>query len=270
MSAASASSRTTKMIWLSPPVSLRVRWAMYTPETAVLGTVHERGDGPVAAVDQAGGREALAGGLRARAGRRQVLRHHARPVAAVVAEPQDVDVEVRGGRGDLERDRLALVDAHRRREALDRLVAVPVDLPLAARHARLRVLARDGVDDRRRAWRRQRCGGREAEGDERGGQRRGAQEEAARGRCESRQSRVHTTDQRGDRGENSREGMQVRFPTRSDFREVRKSWLAARVGGGQAVTPRRPCGSRSIHPSAGGGSWPRLRSARSSASSPRR
>ena len=42
MSAASASSRTTKMIWLSPPVSLRVRWAMYTPETAVLGTVHER------------------------------------------------------------------------------------------------------------------------------------------------------------------------------------------------------------------------------------
>jgi len=35
------SSRTTNTIWLSPPVSLRTRWAMYTPETAVLGTVHD-------------------------------------------------------------------------------------------------------------------------------------------------------------------------------------------------------------------------------------
>ena len=35
------SSRTTNTIWLSPPVSLRTRCAMYTPETAVLGTVHD-------------------------------------------------------------------------------------------------------------------------------------------------------------------------------------------------------------------------------------
>ncbi len=36
-----ASLRTTNGIRLSPPVSLRTRWAMYKPDTALLGTVHE-------------------------------------------------------------------------------------------------------------------------------------------------------------------------------------------------------------------------------------
>ena len=36
-----ASLRTMKVIWLFPPVSVRVSRAMYTPETAVVGTVHE-------------------------------------------------------------------------------------------------------------------------------------------------------------------------------------------------------------------------------------
>ena len=36
-----ASLRTTNGMRLLPPVSLRTRWAMYKPDTAVLGTVHE-------------------------------------------------------------------------------------------------------------------------------------------------------------------------------------------------------------------------------------
>ena len=36
-----ASLRTTNGMRLSPPVSLRTRWARYKPDTALLGTVHE-------------------------------------------------------------------------------------------------------------------------------------------------------------------------------------------------------------------------------------
>ena len=36
-----ASLRTTNGMRLLPPVSLRTRWAMYRPDTAVLGTAHE-------------------------------------------------------------------------------------------------------------------------------------------------------------------------------------------------------------------------------------
>src|SRR5262245_20700055 len=36
-----SSSRTTNGMWLAPPVSSRTSLAMYTPETAVLGTAHE-------------------------------------------------------------------------------------------------------------------------------------------------------------------------------------------------------------------------------------
>ena len=90
-----ASLRTTNGIWLSPPVSLRTRWAMYRPDTAVVGTVHEadtaqlpQSISPVAAVScQAGGL-----GLRQRRGRQHVRDHLARAVALVVAETQDVDV----------------------------------------------------------------------------------------------------------------------------------------------------------------------------------
>ena len=91
---------------------------MYTPETAVLGTVH------VAGGDLAGA------------------------VTAVVAEPEDVDVVVRRRRVDLELLSLAGVHAHRRGEPLDRRVAGALDLPVGGRIARELVLARDGIGTR--------------------------------------------------------------------------------------------------------------------------
>ena len=90
-----ASLRTTNGIRLLPPVSLRTRWAMYKPDTAVLGTVHEadtaqlpQSMSPVGAVSfEAGGL-----GLRERGGRQHVRDHLAGAVALVVADAQDVDV----------------------------------------------------------------------------------------------------------------------------------------------------------------------------------
>ncbi len=111
-------------------------------------------DRPVAAVDQAGGRVGAAGGLGRRTGRRQVRGDQTRAIAAVVPQAQDVDVVVRGRRLDLERDRLALVHALRRRVALDRGIAVAVDLPVGRVLAGLRVLAGHRVRHGRRARRR--------------------------------------------------------------------------------------------------------------------
>jgi hypothetical protein len=101
-------------------------------------------------------------------------------VAAVVAEAQDVEVVGAGGRLDLEVDRVALVDAHLRREALQRLVAVLVDLPLARRRAGLGVLAGDLIGHGRRAGVRVRDGGAHGEHGEDDGEEQAEPEDPAR------------------------------------------------------------------------------------------
>ena len=155
-----ASSRTTNEIWLVAAgvvadqvgdVDAGDRGARDRPRCATRPSCRSRSS-PVVG-------ERLARGLgRASPVGARFARDQPRAVAAVVAQPQDVDVVVRGRRLDLEGDRLALVDAHRRREALDRRVAGAVDLPVARAAPGLRVLARDRVDDRRRAGRRLRHG----------------------------------------------------------------------------------------------------------------
>src|SRR5581483_9541664 len=76
--------------------------------------------------------------------RRQDGRDLPGPVAAVEAEPEDVEVVAAGRRVDLEVDRLPVVDADVRREPLDRRVAGPLDGPVALGRSRPPVLAHDG------------------------------------------------------------------------------------------------------------------------------
>ena len=116
--------RTTKTMWLPPVASSRTRWAMYTPETAVVGTVHDadtaqfpQSISPVGCVSvrQAGWVcGSVADGLQPRG-------HLPGAVALVVAQPKDVDV-VRSSHGVLILNRtvspgLTLIDGG---EALDR------------------------------------------------------------------------------------------------------------------------------------------------------
>ena len=105
---------------------------------------------PVAAVDQTrrGVRKARRLALRQRRAGHDAGGLQARAVALVVAEPVDVDVVRSSRRLDLEPDRAALVDAHRRRVALDRRVAGARHLPRARRASRLLVLARERVGAR--------------------------------------------------------------------------------------------------------------------------
>jgi hypothetical protein len=95
-----------------------------------------RRDGPVAAVDQTGRRVGQAVRLDLR--QREALRERglqAGAVAAVPAEPVDVDPVGDGVRLDLEVDGGALVDRDLGREALDRRVAGAVDVPGVQRRA---------------------------------------------------------------------------------------------------------------------------------------
>ena len=72
-----------------------------------------------------------------------------RPGAAVIADPVDVDrVGRRIGR-DLEVDRVARLDAVRRREALDRRIAGAADVPLRRRGTGKTVLRDDSIRGRR-------------------------------------------------------------------------------------------------------------------------
>src|SRR4051794_18398958 len=123
------------------------------PGDGVAGSGPGGRDAPVAAVDQAGRRVGQARGLRLRKrrGRPQAGSDQPGSVALVIAQPQDVDVVGLRRRLDLEVDRLADVDAHRRREALNGAVADAVDLPVARWIARLAVLASHRVDHRRSA-----------------------------------------------------------------------------------------------------------------------
>ena len=136
---------------------------------------------PVATVDQAGRvcGVGLARRLRLGQRRRRLHRRHdlAGAVTAVVAEPQDVDVVVLRRSVDLELDRLPGVDAHLRRKALNRRIAVAVDLPVGHRIARQRVLARDLVRASRTGRERVRRAGHPRGGEQdRRGQDRGRQQ----------------------------------------------------------------------------------------------
>ena len=102
--------------------------------------------GPVAAVDQTGGRvvEAVRLVLR-QCGRRIHARHLARAEAAVVAHAVDVEAVGRRVGADLERDRGAAVHADVGRETLDARVATARDVPLARRTAGEAVLRDDRI-----------------------------------------------------------------------------------------------------------------------------
>ena len=103
-----------------------------------------RRHGPVAAVDEPGRGSGETGGLRLRELRRRSDgRDEARSASAVVAQAVDVQVVGLSVGLDLELDRVALVDADVRGEALDARIAGTDDVPLAGGVARLEVLAVD-------------------------------------------------------------------------------------------------------------------------------
>ncbi len=107
--------------------------------------------GPVAAVDEPGGRGVVLArrlGLRERGGRKHPWDHLVGTIALVVPKAQDVDV-VRACRGvDLEGFGFPGIHAHRRGEALDRRVPCTAHLPVARRVASQSVLAGDHADHR--------------------------------------------------------------------------------------------------------------------------
>ncbi len=153
-----------------------------------VGRHHPRGrNRPVAAVDQPGGRLAQAGRLLGHATEWAYRVDPARARPAVVAHPVDVEpVQARDG-VDLELDRLPLVRADVGGEALDVGVARARHVPLAGGAARLGVLARDLVGDRRVAGRgRGRSGGGEGQHDGEDSEREDANDQRASGATHSR------------------------------------------------------------------------------------
>ncbi len=108
-----------------------------------------RGEIPVAAVDETDVRVGDAGRLRLRLRglRSEALRDETRAAAAVPTETKDVVVP-RRDRRDLEADGVAVFDTDRRAETLEPGVTRALDLPVALRHTRLRVLADDRVAGR--------------------------------------------------------------------------------------------------------------------------
>src|SRR5262249_47688709 len=113
-----------------------------------------RGDPPIAAVDETGGRRVEAGWLALRETRAgpQAAGNLARAVALVVPEPQDV--EMVGGRVgiDLEVDGSAGVDTDVGGEALDTGIAGTRDPPIGRWGSGLCLLAGDDAGHGRAAW----------------------------------------------------------------------------------------------------------------------
>ena len=157
-----ASLRTTNRIWLPPSVGRVVAHQVGDVDARDRGGRDRprRRDAPVAAVDQTGRGVVWQAGWvwgSVAVGLMPGL-DDAGAVAPVVAEAEDVDVVVGRRRLDLERLRLADVDADLRRVALDRASPTPLDLPVAGRVAGQGVLARDRVGHRRRTRARGRRG----------------------------------------------------------------------------------------------------------------
>ena len=132
-----ASSRTTKKMWLAPPVTgarqlreidARGRRGRDRPRCRLR---------PVAAIDEAGRRFGEAGRLRLRQRRgRGDRRDPPRAQAAVVAHAVNRDLIGGRIRLDLEAHRRAAIDAHVGRKALDVCVARAHDVPFASSGSR--------------------------------------------------------------------------------------------------------------------------------------